>query len=304
MKVVALAGGTGSAKLLAGLAKIPVELTVVANVGDNYWVYGTYVCPDVDIACYTLAGIGDRSRGWGIAGDTFSVLGELARLGEETWFKLGDRDMAACLFRTAMLRSGATLTEATRSICRSLGVRASVLPATDSPVETMVSTPGGDLHLQEFWVRDGGRPEVKGVWYRGARRARVSQEVARAVAAADRVVVCPANPVTSVGPVLAIPGMVPLLKRSKARVVALSPMEGRGAFSGPADRLLKAGGVSPDSVGVAGMYAPFLDAMVISERDSGMKAEIERLGVACVPSRTRIEGEADGVRLGEALLSI
>ena len=157
MKVVALAGGTGSSKLLRGLARLPVDLTVVANVGDNFWTYGVYVCPDVDIATYALAGI-SGARGWGIAGDTFRVLGELSRLGAETWFRLGDRDMAVCLRRTGMLRKGVSLTEATIEIGRSLGTKPAILPVTNERLETRIMTRDGELHLQEFWVRERGRP--------------------------------------------------------------------------------------------------------------------------------------------------
>ena len=171
MKVVALAGGTGSAKLLRGLAGLPLDLPAVVNVGDNCWIYGVYVCPDVDIATYTLGGIADAGRGWGVQGDTYNFLAALSRLGRETWFRLGDIDLATCLLRTEMLRKGDSLTSATDRIRRALGVGSQILPATDDPVETWLSTSKGDLHLQEFWVRERGSPRVNGVSYRGASRA-------------------------------------------------------------------------------------------------------------------------------------
>jgi LPPG:FO 2-phospho-L-lactate transferase len=302
MKVVALAGGTGSAKLLRGLDSLPIDLTVVANVGDNFWTYGAYVCPDIDVACYTLAGIVDRTRGWGIAGDTFDEMDHLARLGVETWFSLGDRDLATCLFRTALMRSGASLTEATSRVRDSLGVRRPVIPLSDSPVETRVVTDGGDLHLQEYWVRERGLPPVSKVWYKGVRRARPTPEVKRALDSADRVVLCPANPVTSIGPMLATPGFESLLSRAGARVVALSPMEGKAPFSGPAGKLMKAAGQRQDSVGVAMMYSRFLDAIVISAKDPKMKAEIEELGVDCSTSKTRMRTGPDEVRVAKELV--
>ena len=301
MKVVALAGGTGSAKLLQGLVKLPIDLTVVANVGDNFWTYGVYVCPDVDIACYTLAGIADRERGWGLRGDTFEVLGELSKLGVETWFRLGDKDLATCLARTRMLRRGKTLTYATGVLSRKLGVEANLLPVTDDEVETRLATSAGDLHLQEFWVREKGLPEVERVWYRGAKRARVTRKVSSALLKADRVVICPANPVTSVGPMLAVPGFSRLLRESK-RVVALSPMSGRAPYSGPAGKLMKAAGVRAGSVGVAELYSRFLDCIVISEEDSALSIEIGARGVKCITSNTLIHDENDSLRLARELL--
>jgi LPPG:FO 2-phospho-L-lactate transferase len=301
LKVVALAGGTGSAKLLQGLVKLPIDLTVVANVGDNFWTYGVYVCPDVDIACYTLAGIADRERGWGLRGDTFEVLGELSKLGEETWFRLGDKDLATCLARTRMLRRGKTLTYATGVLSRKLGVEANLLPVTDDEVETRLATSAGDLHLQEFWVREKGMPKVERVWHRGAKRARVTRRVSSALLNADRVVICPANPVTSIGPMLAVPGFSRLLCESK-RVVALSPMSGRAPYSGPAGKLMKAAGFRHDSVGVAELYSQFLDCIVISEEDSALTLEIGALGVKCMTSNTSIHDENDSLRLARELL--
>ena len=304
MKVTALAGGTGSAKLLRGLSRLPVELTVVANVGDNVWMYGAYVCPDLDIGCYTLAGIADTERGWGVAGDTFAALQRFSELGLETWFRLGDRDLAVCLARTEMMRRGSTLTQATLAIRGSLGVKCSMLPATDHPLETRVVTTTGDLHLQEFWVREHGQPRVKRVRYKGASDSRPTREVEAAIMSADRVVLCPANPVTSIGPMLAIPGFTKLLSKSPARITALSPMAGRGSISGPAGKLMESSGVRPDSVGAAGLYSRFLDALIISKGDWRMRPEIEKLGVKCESSDIMIEGSDDETRLAKELVSV
>jgi len=302
MKVVALAGGTGSAKLLHGLYQLPVDLKVIANVGDNAWIYGVYVCPDIDIACYTLSGVADSARGWGLAGDTYEVLSQLSNLGEEPWFKLGDRDLAVCLARTAMLRAGASLTDATAKIAGALGVRCPVIPATDDPVETHVITSKGDLHLQEFWVKERGLPRVRHVRYRGARRARVALKAAAALHSADRVVLCPANPITSIGPMLAIPGFARLLEEGAARTVALSPMSGAGPYSGPAGKLMRAMGSRPDSVGVARLYSKFLGSILISKRDAPLRSEIEAMGVECRTTDTRLKTRADELRLAKELL--
>ena len=304
MKVVALAGGTGSAKLLRGLQKLPVDLTAVVNVGDNAWMHGAYVCPDIDIATYALAGVADRRKGWGVEGDSFEVLGALGKMGAETWFRLGDRDLATCLFRTRLMREGATLTQATERVRRAFGLRSRVLPVTDSELETWVETPEGGMHLQVFWVRERGRPRVSGVSYRGASGARVTRQARAAVLGADRIVLCPANPVTSMGPMLAVPGFARLLSASEARIVALSPMVGRAPYSGPAGKLLRAVGSRPDSVGVAKLYAGFLDAMLIADGDSAMRPSIERLGVRCVATDTLMREPRDEVRLAKELLEI
>jgi LPPG:FO 2-phospho-L-lactate transferase len=304
MKVVALAGGTGSAKLLRGLYRTGEDLAVVTNVGDNIWMYGVYICPDIDITCYTLAGLADQRRGWGIAGDSYEALASLRRYGDAAWFMLGDRDLATSLRRTEMMRSGATLTEVTESLREALGLKCAVLPLTDDSLATMITTPEGDLHLQEFWVREKGLPEVVRVWYKGARSAKVTSKVESIIAEADRIVLCPANPISSIGPMLAVPGFSKLLSDSSARVVALSPMEGRQPFSGPAGKLLKAGGIRQDSIGVAELYSKFLDAIVISENDSAMKRRIESMGVGCVLSGTLMAGPDDELRLALELLEV
>jgi LPPG:FO 2-phospho-L-lactate transferase len=301
MKVVVLAGGTGSAKLLRGLSRLPIDLTVLANVGDNIWTHGVYVCPDVDIATYTLAGI-SSPQGWGIAGDTFEALRGLSRLGEETWFRLGDRDLAVCLARTEMLRRGKSLTEATRRIAKSLGVESPILPVTDDHLETRIMTPAGELHLQEFWVRERGRPRVIGVRYEGARGARPTREVAMALSAADRVVICPANPVTSIGPMLAVTGFKRLLRETGARIVVLSPMEGASPFSGPAGKLLRATGSMPNSHGVARLYSDFADCIVISDVDAALAEKIRALGMECMTTGTLMKGPIDELRLARVMI--
>ena len=302
MKVVALAGGTGSSKLLKGLSSLDQSLTVVANVGDNIWMHGVYVCPDIDVATYSLAGIVDQRKGWGIREDTFETLGQIELYGEEAWFAIGDRDMATSLLRTKWLSEGQTLTQVTNRISKALGVKTAILPATDFPVETMITTGNGEMNLQEFWVKNGGKPEANGVRYRGASAAQPTRDVREALSQADRIILCPANPVTSIGPILAIKGFRRALANSRARVWALSPMIGVVPFSGPAGKLMKAIGTSPDSVGVAGLYRDFLDGIIISRQDKEMTAAIGRLGVRCALSETRIKNLASARRLAKELL--
>jgi LPPG:FO 2-phospho-L-lactate transferase len=302
VRVVALAGGTGSAKLLRGLAGSVPNFTVVANVGDNYWAHCVYVCPDIDIAMYTLAGVSDERKGWGIEGDSFIVTDQLARLGEEAWFRLGDLDFATSFFRTKLLLAGRTLTGVTEMLRTAFRVKQRILPATDSDLETWMVTEAGRMHLQEYWVRDQGRHRVERLEYSGARRARPTAAVNEAISRADRVLICPANPVTSIGPILAIGGMKRLLSRCKARVTALSPMVGKGPYNGPAGRLMRDLGVRPDSVGVAALYAGFVDELVIDRRDAGLRRQIEGRGVSCSTAETLMRTRSDERRLASMLL--
>jgi LPPG:FO 2-phospho-L-lactate transferase len=302
LRIVALAGGTGSAKLLRGLAKVADALDVVANPGDNIWLHGLFICPDLDIAAYTLAGIADKTKGWGIAHDTFGALDQLAAYGEPTWFRLGDMDLATHILRTQMVRDGATLTDVSLRLCKLLGVRQRVLPASDDRLETHVVTDRGEMHLQEFWVKHGGRLPVRSIRYEGASRARPTPQVVKALSRADRIVLCPANPVTSIGPMLAMSGIRTLLARARAPVVAVSPMIGEAPFSGPAGIFLRAQGVRPDSLGVATLYRGVVDRLLIHRRDARLVPEIRKLGVEARVADTKMRNEEDEVRLARELL--
>jgi LPPG:FO 2-phospho-L-lactate transferase len=284
MKVVAIAGGTGSAKLLRGLKSEVGEFTVVSNVGDNFWNHGLYVCPDVDIAIYTLAEVSDVVKGWGMEGDTFNVLAQLERLGEETWFNLGDKDLATHIFRTEQLSRGRRLGDITTMMCERFGVEQKVLPCTDDRLETYVDTDLGPMHLQEFWVKNHGEPRVTGVEYRGSESAKAEYRVMEALEQADRVIICPANPVTSIMPVLAVGGVRRALAASKAKRVAVSPMIGDGPVSGPAGKMMQAIGASADSVSVAGLYKGLVDVMVVDDADGARIEEVEQLGMRAVSS--------------------
>jgi LPPG:FO 2-phospho-L-lactate transferase len=302
LRVVALAGGTGSAKLVRGLAKMGADLTIIGNVGDNFWIHGLYVCPDLDIAMYTLAGIEDREHGWGIQGDSFEILRRLAECGRPDWFVLGDKDITTQVLRTNYLREGLRLTEATAKLCEAYGLSAPILPVTDDQLETYISTSNGPLHIQEFWVREKGRPRTLGVDYYGSQEAVVTQEAAAALKLADRVVICPANPVTSIGLILAVPGMTELLRGVHGRITALSPMIGRFPFSGPAGKLMSATGIRPDSAGVDELYTDLLDALLIYSSDSGLAGDVEKTGVMPLISNTRIVSPNDEVRLARELV--
>ncbi len=302
MKLVALAGGTGSSKLLRGLKAEIGNFTVIANVGDNVWMHGLYVCPDIDIAMYTLAGIADSRKGWGVKGDTFKMLEQMALLRGETWFRLGDRDLAIHLLRTEMLKAGKTLTEVTAFALDALKVRQRILPVTDAPVETHVLTTEGDLHLQEFWVRRRARVAVEDVVYKGASEAHTTREVTSAVDEADRIIICPGNPATSIMPIFAVGEMQKLLASSNAEKIAVSPMIGNRPFSGPAGKIMRALGHGTDSVAVSKMYARIIDRILIDESDVRMKGKIEELGVRCLATGTTMNNYAQERRLARFLI--
>src|SRR5687768_1679443 len=242
MRITALAGGTGAAKLLRGLTACadPAALTVIGNTGDDAEIWGLHVSPDLDSVMYALAGVLDTRRGWGRADETFHCLAAMASFGAPTWFGLGDRDLATHVARTHALTAGRSLSEITATLARGLGVSGRLLPMSDQRVRTIIRTPDGTLAFQEYFVRDKAMVEVVGVEYDGVAAARPAPGVREAIAEADVVVVCPSNPITSIGPMLAVPGIVEALASTRAKVVGVSPIVNGGAVSGPAAALMRA----------------------------------------------------------------
>ncbi len=304
MKVCALAGGIGGAKLAAGLQEaLPSgDLTVVVNTADDFDLWALRICPDLDTVMYTLAGISNPETGWGLVGESFEALNMLARYGEDTWFMLGDRDLATHVLRTARLHAGQTLTTITGSLSGSLGVRSVILPMSDDMVSTALKTPVGLLEFQEYFVRRGQKDEVLGVELRGIEDARPTEAVLGTVAAADAVVFCPSNPVVSVGPILALPGMRDALAASSAPKVAVSPIVGGRALKGPADRMLASLGHEVSAAGVAAMYEGLVDAMVVDRVDEGERAGIESLGMRVLVTDSVMRDAADRTRLAREVV--
>ena len=302
--IVALAGGTGAAKLLRGLVRVtdPARLFIIGNTGDDLDWWGLHVSPDLDSVTYALAGLLDGTRGWGVRDDTFHCLESMQRLGRETWFRLGDRDLATHLHRTLLLRTGASLSVATRAIAHALGVTARLVPMSDDPVRTELRTGAGWLSLEEFFVRERCAPDVLDVAYRGAGQARPAPELLQAIGAAEAVVVCCSNPVTSIGPILAIPGIVDALIHTPAPVVAVSPIVGGQAVSGPAAKLLAARDLEVSPVGVARAYQPWLDALVLDGVDAALAPVLERDGVRPVVASALMRDAAGEARLGRVVL--
>jgi LPPG:FO 2-phospho-L-lactate transferase len=304
MQVTTLAGGTGAAKFLRGLTAVvpPEHVTVIGNTGDDTRIWGLHISPDLDTVTYALSGLLDEEKGWGIRDDTLRCLAAMAALGRETWFNLGDRDLATHLFRTERLRAGRSLTEVTEAIRRALGVRSRILPASDSPVATRILTPGGWLGFQEFFVKEKARVEVLDVAYGGAEMASPAPGVLEAIRTATAVVICPSNPITSIGPILAVPGIAEALASTPARVLAISPIVGGAPVSGPAGKLMVAKGLPVSALGVAQLYRPWLDVLVLDRRDEGLAPDIAALGIAPLVTGTIMTDRRAEAALARAAL--
>ena len=304
MRVVALAGGVGGAKLASGLqaALEPGDLTLVVNTADDFDLYGLRICPDLDTAMYTLSGIVNPSTGWGVASESFNALGMMVRFGESAWFKLGDKDFATHILRTARLYAGETLTRVTADLSRSLGVQSTILPMCDEPVATVIETPDGHLEFQEYFVRRGQSDEVLGARFKGIEEARPSEAVVEALAGADLVIFCPSNPIVSIGPILAVPGMREALTASPAPRVAVSPIVGGRALKGPADRMLDSLGHEVSATGVARIYEGLVDGMVVDDEDGDERDFIEGLGMRVLATDAVMRDGADRARLAREVL--
>lgn len=303
MKVTALAGGTGAAKLLRGLVRVvdPGDVTIIGNTGDDAQVWGLHVSPDLDTVMYALAGRLDVTRGWGLADESFHCLDAMGGLGGDTWFNLGDRDLATHLVRTQALRAGHTLTEVTSELRRRLGVGARILPMSDDPVRTRIETPDGWLDFQEYFVREKAQPAVRSVAYVGADRARPAPGVVDAIRGADLVLVCPSNPVTSVGPILAVPEVTDALRASR-KVVGVSPIIGAAPVSGPAGTLMRARGLDVSAAGVATAYAPWLHTLIVDATDPDAAAALTKQGVRPVLANTLMTDRATEIALARTIV--
>ena len=300
-----LAGGIGAARFLAGLVAVApaAEITVIGNTGDDFTVHGLHVSPDLDSVSYTLAGIGDPGRGWGLRGETWAALGQLGRLGEETWFQLGDLDLATHILRTEHLHRGRPLSEVTGDLGQRLELPIRLLPMTDQAVTTRVhTTDGRDLHIQEYLVREGCRPEIATFEFRGAERAQPGPGVLEAIRAADVVLLAPSNPIISIGPILAVPG-IRVQVAAAAQVTAVSPIVSGRAIKGPAVAMLAALGLPASPAGVASCYSDLIQLLVIDELDRERRAEVEAMGIRTHVCDTMMVDQMAQARLAEAVLA-
>ena len=299
MRVALLAGGTGGAKLAAGMQEeLGPDLAVIANTGDDIETLGVHVSPDPDLITYWLSGEIDEERGWGIREDTFTVFERLQRLGAPSWFGLSDRDLAACLYRRQFIEEGGRPTDAQAQIARGLGVEAKVLPMSDSPVRTKVLTAAGRRELQGYLIVDRGEPDVVGVELEGIEQAEPSREVLDALRAAEAIVIGPSNPVISIGPILAVPGMRDAIAASPAPVVAVSPYVAGAVVKGPTDRFMEALSRPTTAAGVASLYAGLIDGMVVDEGDP----DPPPVEIATLTAATLMEGASGRARVARIVL--
>jgi len=304
--ITALAGGVGAARFLTGLTRLIKEedLIVIANTGDDIDLFGLHISPDIDIVAYTLAGIVDEEKGWGINGDTFQCLSMLKKYGADTWFNLGDRDLATHMYRTDLLRQGLSLSQVTEAVCQTLGLKLKILPMSNDKFETRITTPEGSLHFEEYFVKTQFRDEVLSVDFVGVASAKPSPGVLDAIMSSEAVVVCPSNPIVSIDTILSVEGVRDALKRTDARVVAVSPIVAGAAIKGPADKMLRGLGLEASAFGVAKLYSDFLDAIVIDTRDAAEKDRIEKLGLSVTVTNTMMKTLGDKISLAKVTLEI
>ena len=301
-----LSGGTGGAKFVEGLRQvIPAdEVTIVVNTGDDLQWWGLYVSPDIDSITYALSGRLSRERGWGVKGDTFLCLQAMGQLGEPTWFHAGDRDLAIHLLRSRLLAEGKTLSEATAIICRKLGVKARILPMSDARIETRVDTPIGELSFEEYFVQRWYQDPVKAVRFAGVSGAEAAPGVVDAIVSADAVIVAPSNPVTSIGPILAVPGIREALLGARGKVAAVSPIVGNAPVAGPAGILMQAQGLPCSIAGVAHAYEDFLDVLICDSRDARAADLLRQNGLRVECTQTIMRSDDDKAALAREVLAL
>ncbi|NIP38699.1 MAG: 2-phospho-L-lactate transferase [Candidatus Dadabacteria bacterium] len=303
--ITALGGGVGAAKFLSGLIKLGLDekINIIVNTADDITIGGLRICPDIDTIVYTLSGNVDKKKKWGLKGDSFNCLQALSRFGIYRWFNLGDKDLATHLYRTHLRSLGYSYTDITSKIAKSFGLDGvNVLPMSDSDVETWISTDSGELHFQEYLVREKMLPEVKSIYMKGIEDAVATDQVIDSIQSANTIILCPSNPIISIGPILKVGGVRDAIKKSGAKKVAISPLVGGLPLKGPADILMKAEGLEVSSTAIAMLYKDFLDEFVIDTRDSAEAPGIEKLGIKTTMLDTVMQNEQDSVNLAQQIL--
>jgi len=279
------------------------EITTIVNTGDDLNLHGLYISPDLDIVMYTLAGFVDEEKGWGIVGDTFNCLEILGKYGHETWFRLGDKDLATHIRRTWLMSKGLTLSEVTSRLCRSLGVKIKLLPMTDDRVRTMIRTPVGLIGFQEYLVKRMAQDEVLEIIFEGAELAKPAKGVVEAILEHEGIIVCPSNPLVSIGTILSLNEIREALRKTGSIVVAISPIVGGKPIKGPADKLMRGVGLEVSAAQVAELYKDFLDVLIIDSIDKELKNEIDKLGVRAICTNTIMRTEDDKISLAKVAIA-
>jgi LPPG:FO 2-phospho-L-lactate transferase len=302
--ITVLAGGTGSVKIVRGFAsELGEDLTIVSNVGDNIWLHGLYICPDVDTVLYGLAGILSE-KGWGIKDDSFSFLDQMEKLQQDVWFKLGDRDIATHLLRTALINQGRNLTEITDWMTKKFSVPEKIFPATDSQLETIMVTDEGPMHIQEFWVKHHGNPKVRDIRYNGAENSTANPDLLNSLKNSELIVIAPANPISSINPIMKVREIGEVLTRLRKKVIAVSPLIGERAISGPAVKYMKAMNLTDSPLGVAAFYSDMVGNFIIDSHDSTMSSKISCLDMNVFQTDIIMKDSRDEKRLSSFIKSL
>ncbi len=303
--ITILAGGTGSIKIIRGLASCNSNLSIISNIGDNFWFNGLYVCPDIDTCIYGLAGILDKNRGWGIKNDTFYYLNVLKVLGEESWFQIGDKDLVTHIIRTKMLSKGFSLSEIVRWIAfHQYNIQNSIIPASNVHIETRIVTNKGDMNIQEFWVKNKAKPKVLDIYYKNSEQVKCNKDALRILRSSDIIILAPANPVSSIGPILSLTQIKKELIKQRDKVIAISPIIGKKAISGPARKYLKAKGIESSCYGIAKFYSQFISKMVIDHTDANFSNEIVKMGISTFETNILMNNAKEEKRLAKFILKV
>ena len=303
--ITTLAGGVGAARFLQGLVRVvpPEEIVAIVNTADDIEFYGLHISPDVDIVTYTLAGIVDQEKGWGIHEDTFNCLEMLRQYGYDTWFMLGDKDLATHIHRTILLKKGLKLSEVTENIRKALGVKVKIIPMTNDKVQTKIVTNVGEMHFQEYLVKRKAQDPVLDVKFEGIEKAEPAPGVIESILNADGIIICPSNPIVSIGPILSVKGVKEAIKKTEAKIVAISPIVGGAPIKGPADKLMRGLGIEVSAVGVAKVYKDIIDVLIIDNVDKDLKSRIEELGIKVYITNTIMRTLENKIKLAKEALN-
>ncbi|MGZ5490171.1 MAG: 2-phospho-L-lactate transferase [Nitrososphaeraceae archaeon] len=303
--ITVLAGGTGSIKIIRGLASCTSNLSIISNIGDNFWFNGLYVCPDIDTCIYGLAGILDKERGWGIRNDTFSYLNSMKLLGEETWFQIGDKDLITHFIRTKMLSKGYSLSTVVKWIALNhYNIIKKIIPVSDTQVETRIVTNKGDMNIQEFWVKNKAKPRVLDVYYKNSEKAKCNKDALRIIRSSDIIIIAPANPISSIAPILSLNQIKEELIEQRDKIIAISPVIGNKAISGPARKYLSAKGIESSVLGIAKFYSVLISKIVIDNSDSDFSKEINKIGVSSFETNILMNNSNEEKRLARFILKV
>lgn len=302
--ITLLAGGTGSVKIARGLSETTDDLIVIPNIADNIWLHGLYICPDIDTIIYGLAGILDKDRGWGVLDDSFMFMEQMKKLGQEHWFKIGDKDLALHIVRTNFLNEGKSLSWITEWIQRKFSISTTIMPASDDHVETRIETSLGNLHIQEYWVKNRAELDIKNIMYRGIEGAKVNAKAVEFIRNSELIIIAPGNPISSIGPIISFPPIRKELELKKQNVIAISPLIGNIALSGPASKYLQVMGIESSPFGIASFYKDIASNLVISEFDNTYENKIRALGINVYETNIVMENLEDEITLSNYILNI